>query len=38
MTTAQTKVKEDKKEIILSTTESGEVEKVFSEAKDFRSI
>lgn len=36
--TAQTKVKDDKKQIVLSTTESSEVENVFSEAKDFRSI
>lgn len=38
--TTQTKqdTKDDKKVIILSTTESNEIEWVFSEAKDFRSI
>lgn len=35
---AQTKVKEEEKKIVLSTTETSEVEWVFSEAKDFRSI
>lgn len=38
MTTAKTSVKEEEKQIVLSNTESSEVETVFSEAKDFRSI
>jgi hypothetical protein len=38
MTTAKTKITEDKKQIVLSNTETSDVETVFSEAKDFRSI